>query len=531
MSRVTEIRYVGYGVEDLDVESAFYAEKWGLVEVAAEDDMVWLRAQGHDEPFVVRLRRSKANRIDVIALATATRADVDALHEKVTAAGCRIIHRAADPRRPGGGYGFRFFSPDGLPFEISSDVARGPRRDIARWEGMPVKISHIVLHSPNHKGLVTVHDRGAGLSRQRLARRLHGFLRCNSAHHRIAILPGPPCLNHVAYDMTGIDGMMRGIGRLKKLMCRSAGARVATRPATTPSAISSRRTASPWSTPPNSRRWIDATWQPKVHAPAPRVMDQWGIGVGGPQTMPHPTARSAACSSRQRCSRWRCSSTSRTTSGISRSRSRWRAAARSARSSTCASPSARPRRGARMPARAVPAEWVRKAETLIGLADEDAGARPRLLRLRQAAARRAVPAHRRAHAGPGPSGSRSDVRAGARSPSTPTALGAQNVRARRDSAGARHDARAVHRARRRRPPTGRRLLQRPRQLQGAALLVAPAGRRWRAAASRRCASTSPAPARRCACRGCPRLRTASAGPRRPSTGSSSSRMSTRSASA
>ena len=30
------------------------------------------------------------------------------------------------------------------------------------------------------------------------------------------------------------------------------------------------------------------THEHKVHEPAPRVMDQWGIGVGGPQTMPHP---------------------------------------------------------------------------------------------------------------------------------------------------------------------------------------------------------------------------------------------------
>jgi hypothetical protein len=33
--------------------------------------------------------------------------------------------------------------------------------------------------------------------------------------------------------------------------------------------------------------------QAQVHVPAPRVMDQWGIGVGGPQTLPHahPDAR------------------------------------------------------------------------------------------------------------------------------------------------------------------------------------------------------------------------------------------------
>ena len=28
----------------------------------------------------------------------------------------------------------------------------------------------------------------------------------------------------------------------------------------------------------------------KVHDPGPKIMDQWGIGVGGPQTMPHPHA-------------------------------------------------------------------------------------------------------------------------------------------------------------------------------------------------------------------------------------------------
>ena len=42
MSRVTEIRYVGYGVEDFAAERAFYAEDWGLVEVAAQDGICLL---------------------------------------------------------------------------------------------------------------------------------------------------------------------------------------------------------------------------------------------------------------------------------------------------------------------------------------------------------------------------------------------------------------------------------------------------------------------------------------------------------
>jgi hypothetical protein len=32
----------------------------------------------------------------------------------------------------------------------------------------------------------------------------------------------------------------------------------------------------------------DAVWEPKVYPPSPEIMDQWGIGVGGPQTRPHP---------------------------------------------------------------------------------------------------------------------------------------------------------------------------------------------------------------------------------------------------
>ena len=33
--------------------------------------------------------------------------------------------------------------------------------------------------------------------------------------------------------------------------------------------------------------------QAQVIAPAPEIMDQWGIGVGGPQTMPHPAPDAA----------------------------------------------------------------------------------------------------------------------------------------------------------------------------------------------------------------------------------------------
>ena len=288
MSRVTEIRYVGYGVTDVEAEKRYYSEVFGLEPVASDDGMAWFKTPGHDEHHVVRLRQAEENRIDVIALATETRADVDALRDKVAAAGAKIVHEPRELTTPGGGYGFRFFTPDGMQLEISAEVARGTSRELARWEGLPLKISHIVLHSPDHHALVAFFTEVLGFKVSDWLGDFMCFLRCNSAHHRIAILPGPPCLNHVAYDMLSIDDMMRGALRLKQ-----GGHPIGWGPGRH---TAGNNTFSYFVTPggfvteyTSELEEVDfETHQPVVHVPAPLVMDQWGIGTGGPQTLPHP---------------------------------------------------------------------------------------------------------------------------------------------------------------------------------------------------------------------------------------------------
>ena len=41
MSRISEIRYVGYAVTDLEAEKAYYTENWGLDPVPSDDGMAW----------------------------------------------------------------------------------------------------------------------------------------------------------------------------------------------------------------------------------------------------------------------------------------------------------------------------------------------------------------------------------------------------------------------------------------------------------------------------------------------------------
>ncbi|MQP68253.1 oxidoreductase [Niveispirillum sp. SYP-B3756] len=288
MTRVTDIRYVGYAVSDLEAERAFYRDKWGLREVAEKDGLVYFATEGHPELYVVRLRPADVTRIDVIALAADSNDDVDALYEKVAAAGCRIIFTPRALTSFGGGYGFRFFGKDGMTFEVSAGVERGPFRPVAAKEALPEKISHIVMHSPDHNGMVKFFCDVLGFRVSDWLGDFMCFLRCNEWHHRIAILPGPPCLNHVAYDMADMDAMMRGVGKLKRKEVdlrwgpgRHTAGNNTFSYFTTPAGFAVEYTA-------ELERVDEETWVATVHAPSPDVMDQWGAGSGGPQTMPHP---------------------------------------------------------------------------------------------------------------------------------------------------------------------------------------------------------------------------------------------------
>ncbi|GGD55787.1 oxidoreductase [Erythrobacter arachoides] len=289
MSRVTDVRYVGYAVPDLAAERAFYADTWKLKEVADEDGLVYFAAHGHDELYVVRLRQADERRVDVVALAADSRADVDALHDKVVASGAKVIWPPRELETYGGGYGFRFFNPDGIEMEISAEVGRGDARALEAREAIPEKISHVVFHSPQHKEITQWFIDVLGFRLSDWIGDFMSLIRCNSAHHRIAFLPGPACLNHVAYDMPDLNEMMRGLKRLRRDghdTVWGPGRHTAGDNTfayfVTPAGFAVEYTSE------LEEIADDDGWEPRSFTPAPDIMDQWGIGTGGPQTMPKP---------------------------------------------------------------------------------------------------------------------------------------------------------------------------------------------------------------------------------------------------
>ncbi|SHM22980.1 VOC family protein [Cryptosporangium aurantiacum] len=216
---ITHLRHVDLAVPDFDKQVTFYEDLWGLTRVADDSGVVFLAAEGSPEQYIVRIRKAEEKRLDLVSFGVATPADVDTLAASL---GSRLISEPGKIDTPGGGYGFRFFDIDGRTIEISADVSARAHRKIEEREAIPVRLSHVVLNSPNASATrdwYTEHLSFAlsdTLSHPHIGDVMY-FMRCNPQHHSLAIAQGPHAsLHHASFEMRGIDEYMFGTGRLMR---------------------------------------------------------------------------------------------------------------------------------------------------------------------------------------------------------------------------------------------------------------------------------------------------------------------------
>ncbi len=212
-SRVSGVRSIELGVRDLHKSAEFYSKVWALEEIASETDTIHFRATG-GEHHVLTIRERPKPALLGVHFAAPDRAAVDALCAKAKGYGVDVTAGPGPlPASAGGGYGFRFGTPDGLPMSISSDLVQHP--DAVLDRSRPTKISHVVLNSARVEDQVPFFADVLGF---RLSDSTHlmEFLRCSADHHSLAIFRNNgPSLNHVAYELPNIDGLMRGTGRVQ----------------------------------------------------------------------------------------------------------------------------------------------------------------------------------------------------------------------------------------------------------------------------------------------------------------------------
>ena len=194
-SRVTGVRSIELGVRDLHQSAEFYTKVWALEEVSADGDSIHFRATGGEHHVLTIRERPQASLLGVHFAA----ADRDAVNQLCAKAKGYGVALAGDPApldaSAGGGYGFRFETPDGLPMTISSDSVQHPNVVLDR--SRPTKISHVVLNSARTDDQVPFFIDVLGF---RLSDSTHmmEFLRCSADHHSIAIFRNNgPSLNHM----------------------------------------------------------------------------------------------------------------------------------------------------------------------------------------------------------------------------------------------------------------------------------------------------------------------------------------------
>lgn len=161
-----------------------------------------LGLHGGTQPAVVR-----------IAFDVADRAGVDALYEKISAAGAKP-GKPAKLTTAGGGYGFACKDPDGRNLAFVTDCA--DHADTADVPDRPRKIVHVNLNTVDFDGTLKFFTQALGFRVVDDNAPLW-FLHCDNSDHCSIVLckMNLPTLNHIAFEMPEFDSVMRGMGRMK----------------------------------------------------------------------------------------------------------------------------------------------------------------------------------------------------------------------------------------------------------------------------------------------------------------------------
>jgi catechol 2,3-dioxygenase-like lactoylglutathione lyase family enzyme len=212
---ITHLRHVGIAVPNYERAVEFYTQVWGLIPVANDSGVTFFGTPADPEHYILRVRQDRLKRLDLIAFGAGSVGEVDALAERLGAAGVKIDRDPAVLTTPGGGYGVRFFDPDGRLVEVSADVEQRPFRLLEERESIPQKLSHVVINSTNVLATKSFYETHLGFRLSDWLGDLMCFMRSGPQHHILAISRAPSTsLNHISFEMRGIDEYMRGTGRM-----------------------------------------------------------------------------------------------------------------------------------------------------------------------------------------------------------------------------------------------------------------------------------------------------------------------------
>jgi catechol 2,3-dioxygenase-like lactoylglutathione lyase family enzyme len=279
-SPISHLRHVGMAVPDYAQAVEFYRNLWGLIPVANDNGVTFFATPASPEQYILRVREDATKRLDLVAFAAESAQAIDELGARLGTADVKIDREPGTLDTPGGGYGLRFFDPDGRLVEVSADVEAREFRALEPRESVPQKLSHVVFNSTNVLATKAFYETHLGFKLSDWLEDMMCFMRTRTDHHILAISKGPhTSLNHVSFEMRGIDEYMRGSGRL---------IRAGNKPLWGPGRHGAGDNTFTYFLDPNGnvveytteleKIEDDETWEPRRFEATPEGADQWGTG-------------------------------------------------------------------------------------------------------------------------------------------------------------------------------------------------------------------------------------------------------------
>ena len=198
----------------IEAHARFYVEAWGL-QPAGEDHQARYFRGSSKEHHILGLHRADRRGLHHIAFSVDGREAVDAAATELERRGATVVAQPGDLDEPGGGYGLRFLDPENRCIELSAGVAEHSNGWSAR-KVEPRRLCHVVLNTAQFDEVVGFYTDALGFRVSDWNENRMAFLRCNRKHHVLAFnRASHASVNHVAYVLANVDGVMRGLSNLR----------------------------------------------------------------------------------------------------------------------------------------------------------------------------------------------------------------------------------------------------------------------------------------------------------------------------
>jgi 2,3-dihydroxy-p-cumate/2,3-dihydroxybenzoate 3,4-dioxygenase len=194
------LRSVELELPDVARAADFLGGAWGLLPAGSSGGTQFFRGTG-PQPYILSI----------------TKASLPAVAAITFSGSAAELEKIASPNTtydvPGGGEGFEIRGPEAQNYRfIVENETLQPIVDRDR----PIQLTHAVLNTADQDAVerFAVEKLGFIVSDRTAHMR---FLRCNRKHHCVAYAKAAlPSLNHIAFEMSGVDAGMRGIARLRE---------------------------------------------------------------------------------------------------------------------------------------------------------------------------------------------------------------------------------------------------------------------------------------------------------------------------